>query len=57
MFKPWFSTLTRMARGEEKEVGIVNVNTTLLYILEHKVGKTVSSAPFVSNCNALIPHS
>jgi hypothetical protein len=31
-----------MARREEKEVGIINANTTLLCIPEHKVGKAVS---------------
>jgi hypothetical protein len=46
-----------MARGEEKEVGILNVNTTLLFILKHRVGKTVSSAPFVSNCSVHEPRS
>jgi hypothetical protein len=46
-----------VARGEEKEVGIVNANTTMFYVLEHKVGKVVSSAPFVSSCSAHVSHS
>jgi len=46
-----------VARGEEKEVGIVNANTTLLYVLEHKVGKIVSSTPFVSSYSVHVPCS
>ncbi len=46
-----------MVRVEEKEVGIVNANTTLLCVLEHKVGKIVSSTPFVSSCSALVARS
>ncbi len=46
-----------MARGEEKEVGIVNVNTTLFYVLEHRVRKIVSSTPFVNSCSVPIPWS
>ncbi len=46
-----------MARGEEKEVGIVNVNTTLFYVLEHGVRKIVSSTPFVNSCNVPVPWS
>ncbi len=49
--------MARVARREDKKVGIVNVNTTLLYILEHKVGKIVSSIPFVSSYNVHVPHS
>jgi len=46
-----------VVRGEEKEVRIVNANTTLLCVLEHKVGKTISSTPFVSSCSVLVPRS
>jgi hypothetical protein len=46
-----------VARGEEKEVGIVNVNTTLFYVLEHGVRKIVSSTPFVNSCNVPVPWS
>jgi len=46
-----------MARRKEKEVGIVNVNITLLCVHEHIVGKTISTTHFVSSCSALVPHS
>jgi hypothetical protein len=46
-----------MARGEEKEIGIVNANTTLFCKPKHKVVKIVSSTPFVNSCDALVPHS
>jgi hypothetical protein len=47
----------QVARREEKEVGIVNANITLLCIHEHIIGKAVSSTPFVSSCSALVPRS
>jgi hypothetical protein len=46
-----------MVRGEEKEVGIVNANTTLFYIPEHKMGKTISSTPCGSDCSDHVPCS
>jgi hypothetical protein len=46
-----------VVRGEEKKVGIVYANTTLLCVLEHKVGKIVSSTPFVSSYSAFVPRS
>jgi hypothetical protein len=57
VFKPWFSTWARVARGEEKKVGITNANTTLFCVPEHKVGKIVSSTPFVNSYNVLVPCS
>ncbi len=57
MFKPRFSIWARVARGEKKEVGIINANTTSLCILEHTLGKTVWLAPFVSSYSADVPHS
>jgi hypothetical protein len=46
-----------MARGEEKEVGIVNANTTLFCVPEHRVRKTLSLTPFVSSYSVFVPHS
>jgi len=45
-----------VARGEKKEVGIINANIIMFCVPEHKVGKTISSSPFVSSYSVPIPH-